>query len=499
MFGGALLFCIMWVALGVIIGIVFGALPGLTATMGVALFLPLTFNLDIYQSMALLLGIYCGGTYGGSITAILIRTPGTPASAATALDGYPLANSGRATEALEMAIYASFVGGIISCAILSFCAPQLAKIAIEFGAAEYFAVALFGISMITGVAGNSMLKGIFGAVLGLCIGMVGIDQITGTTRFTFGIRYLTGGISTVPALIGLFAISEVFVQLEKYCIKKEDGKESVTQKIKGHHIGVYELKRQAVNIVRSSLIGTIIGIIPATGSAIGSWVSYNLAKSSSKKPEEFGTGTLEGVAASEAGNNGVTGGALIPLLTLGVPGDVVTAVMLGAFMIQGLTPGPMLFQDKPEVTKSIYIMLLIANIFMLIFGRFGIKLFAQVIRVPKNTLMSIVLMLCVVGSYSINKRLFDVFVSLAIGVIAYLFGKIKIPLPPILLGIILSGLVEVNFRRALTISHNDLAIFYTNPIAMVFIVIAIFSFSWPVIKPLLSKVFKKNKLTEQTE
>lgn len=489
LFEGLTIGCVLWSALGTVIGIIFGSLPGLTATMGVALMLPFTFSMDIYQSMALLLGIYCGGTYGGSITAILLRTPGTPASAATALDGYPLNKQGKATQALDMALSSSFVGGIISCALLVFIAPQLSKIAIQFGPAEYFAVGLFGLSMIGGISGKSVFKSLFGAMFGLWIATIGGDAFTGTLRFHYNTVGLASGINTVPALIGLFAIAEVFNKLEN--LDREE-RISVDSNVGGRHLKLKEYKPYAGNILRSSLMGTIVGIIPATGSVIASWLGYNFAKKSSKHPEEFGHGSLEGIAASEASNNGVTGGALVPLLTLGVPGDVVTAVMLGAFTIQGITPGPTLFTEDRAVVTGIYVLLLLANVFMLIFGRLGIKAFINVLKVPNEILMPAVLMLCFVGAYSLNKNMTDVIVALVFGIIGYLCNKVDIATPPILLGIILGRIVEINFRRALTISRNDyFAAFVENPIALAFLVISALSFLWPVLTKMLKKLRNK--------
>jgi len=473
-------------AIGVMVGIIFGSIPGLTATMGVALFLPFTFNLYIVPSMALLLGIYVGGIYGGSISAILIKTPGTPASAATVLDGYPLNKKGKAYDALSMAIIASFTAGIISSVLLILISPQLARIALKFGPSEYFAVALFGLSMVASLSAKNFLKGMLSVLVGLLLSTIGIDAITGTMRCTFGSVNMAGGLDLISSLIGLFAISEVFEKFEESIRKKRAlGK---IRKVTGNFVSFAILKKNALNILRSSIIGTFVGVIPATGSSIGSWLSYNEAKRASKHPEEFGKGSFEGLAASEAGNNGVTGGALVPLLTLGVPGDVVTAVMLGALMIQGLTPGPMLFKNHPDVVKSIYVMLIIGNIFMLVWGLVAIRFFVKILKVPVNILMPLILMLCFVGAYAINNNIFDMKVALVLGVIGWLFNKVAIPTPPMLLGIILGPIVEFNFRRAMTISQNDLMIFINRPISLIFIIISIFSFIWP---PVLAYIKKK--------
>lgn len=473
---------ILWCCVGTFIGIVFGCLPGLTATMGVALFLPFTFEMDFYTSMALLLGIYCGGTYGGSISAILIRTPGTPSSAATVLDGYPLNEQGRAAEALSMAIIASFIGGIFSCGMLIFISPQLAKIALKFGPAEYFAVGIFAISMVSSLSGDNVLKGFLSALLGFFTCFVGIDGFTGTIRYTGGIPSLAAGIAIVPSLIGLFAISEVLNKLESLASEHQIGE---IKRVTGQGVSLKTLKGNTLNFLRSSIIGTIVGIIPACGSAIASWMSYNEAKRATKHPELFGKGAIEGVAASEAGNNAVTGGALIPLLTLGVPGDVVTAVLLGAFMIQGLTPGPRLFSERPDIVYSIYSYLILANIAMFLIGYFGVNIFVKVLKVPMRILMPSVLFLCIVGAYAINRNMYDVKVALVMGIIGYLFSKADIPTPPMLLGVILGEIIEINFRRSLTISQGNLLVFVKRPLSLAFLLLAVVSFFWPMLSQYL--------------
>ncbi len=471
--------------LGVFIGIVFGAIPGLTATLGVALFLPFTFGMDPIASFALLLGIYCGGIYGGSITAILLKTPGTPSSAATVLDGNPMRNNGRAMEALSIATIGSFIGGEISCIALFFIAPQLAKVALSFGPPEYFAIGLFGLSIIAILSSGNLLRGIISGCVGLLIATIGMDPVTGTLRFTFGIPSLMGGFNFVAALIGLFAISEVMRKLEKESHEKKTDREvaSLTGKI----VSIKVILKNWFNIIRSSVIGTVIGIIPATGSAVASWLSYNEARRASKHPEKFGTGIPEGVFATEVANNAVTGGALIPLLTLGIPGDAVTAILMGALMLQGLTPGPLLFTNYGDVMKGLYIMLVVANLFMFLQGMFGIKLFVNLIKVPTNLLMSSVLILCFIGSFAINNNIMDVRMALFMGVLGYFMNKGDFPVPPVLLGIILEPIIEKNFRRSLAISMGDYSIFWTHPICLVFILISVGTVLWQVIKSIKKK------------
>lgn len=477
---------ILWNFVGVFIGIVFGAIPGLTATLGIALFLPFTFGMPATTSFALLLGIYCGGIYGGSITAILIKTPGTPSSATTVLDGHPMRNNGRAMEALSTAAYASFFGGIFSCICLIFLAPQLAKLALKFGAPEYFAIGIFGMSIISALSSKNIWKGLMSAGLGMAIATIGQDPISGASRYTFGVPALVGGFNLVAALIGIFAISEVLCKLEnsRRDVLKADDISAVT----GHLINLQNLvKTNWFNAIRSSVIGTLIGIIPATGSATASWIAYNEAKRGSKYPEKFGTGIVDGVVASESSNNAVTGGALIPLLTLGIPGDACTAILMGALMLQGLTPGPTLFTDHADVMNGIYCMLLVANVFMLILGLLGVPAFVQIIKVPTCILMPVVLVLCFIGSFAINSSMWDVRMALFLGVVGFLFNKGDFPLSPFLLGFILEPIVEKNFLRALVISSGDFSIFMTHPICLVFLIISAITFIWPLIRAFKEK------------
>ncbi len=468
-----ILFCCM----GVFVGITFGCMPGLTATMGIVLFLPFTFSMNPIASFALLLGIYVGGVYGGSITAILIKTPGTASSAATVLDGYPLAERGEGSEALSMATIASFIGGVFSCVALILLAPQLARVALKFGPAEYFAVGVFGISIVSSISSNNLIKGLLSALFGLLIITIGMDPVEGNLRFAFGNYNLAAGINATPALIGMFAIAEVLEKVET--IYKNKVKKTVTV-IQGKMVSPKVIKANALNLLRSSIIGTAIGIIPATGTGVASWLSYNEAKRASKEPELFGNGSYEGIVASEAANNAVTGGALIPLLTLGIPGDIVTAVMMGALIIQGITPGPKLFTDQKDIVTGIYLMLLLANVFMLIFGLSGVRLFIKVLKVPVEYLMPIVAVLCFVGAYAVQNSLFDLNVVLIMGIIGYIFNKVKIPIPPMLLGILLGKILEANLRRALVISHGDWSIFLTRPICLGLLILSALSFVWPI-------------------
>jgi len=468
---------ILFINVGMALGIIFGALPGLTATMGVALLLPMTFGMDAATGILMLLGIYCGGTYGGSITAILINTPGTPASAATVLDGYTMAKQGHAGKALRMALVASTIGGIVSALILLLVAPQLAKMALKFGPPEYFALAIFGLTIISAVSSKNIAKGLIMGVIGMYVSVIGLDPMDATARLTFGSSYLAAGINLIPALIGLFAISEIMTKIrginQTVEVRNEFSNEKVTLK---------EVRAHLKTILKSSFIGTFIGAVPGTGAAIASFLSYNEAKRSSKTPEKFGTGHLDGIAASEAGNNGVTGATLIPLLTLGIPGDAITAVMLGALMMQGLTPGPNLFQEHGPMVYTVMVGLLVVNIFMYLQAHYFIKLFVNVTKIPVNLLIPILVTLCVVGAYAVNNTIFDVRVMLVFGLMGYIFVKWSFPVTPMLLAIILGPMVETSLRQSLIISEGSYAILFTRPISLAFIIFAFVSIFAPIIK-----------------
>ena len=456
--------------MGVILGIIFGALPGLTAAMGVALLIPLTFGMPAVEAFAALLGMYCGAIYGGCITAILIGTPGTVSAAATMLEGPALTAKGESRKALDMATIASFIGGIISALALIFIAPTLASLAMSFGAPEYFAVAVFGLAIVASLSSGEIIKGLISACLGLFLATIGLDPVTGDMRNTFDVPNLFNGLSLVPVLIGLFAMSQVLVTVEDV-IRGSNMKKAHLSKI---GISIKDLTKNAFNFLRSSVLGTIIGIIPATGVSAATFFAYSEAKRHSKTPEEFGKGCLEGIAATESSNNAVCGGALIPLLTLGVPGDIITAIMLGALMIQGLTPGPLLFVEHPVTVYGIFAAFIIANILMLICGLCAVRGANLITAIPGGVLMPIVVSMCVIGGYAVGNSMFDLLIVAIFGTVGYFMTKCKFPLPPLLLALILEPIAEANFRRALSISRNDYAIFYTNPTACVILALSAF-------------------------
>lgn len=460
----------MWINIGVFIGAVFAAVPGLTVILYIILFLPLTYKMPAIPSMMFLLGIYCAGGYGGSVSAILINTPGTPHAAATMLDGHPLSQKGRTKAALKIALYASTFGGIFSALMLLFLGPQVARVASQLGTAEYFMVCLFGLTIIAGVSGKSMVKGIIAACVGLLISCIGADPMTSYDRFTFGIPRLYLGLDLAVCLIGLFALVEILAKAEK----KPGPLVLDTEKMKDDgRITKEEYKRMLRPAILSSLIGVIVGIIPGTGASEASWFSYDRAKAMSKHKEEFGHGSVEGIAAAESANNAVTGATLIPLLTMGIPGDGTVAIMLSALLINGLNPGLSLFTTQGDIMYAIMIGLVFVNLFMLLQGKFLTQLFAKVVSIPQEILTPIIVIFCFAGAYSVNKNYFDVGVALIFGGIAWILRKLDMPAIPILLGMVLGNMTETNFRRALLISNGSPVIFVSSIYCVIFIILTV--------------------------
>lgn len=461
---------ILWINIGVFVGSVFAAIPGLSVILCVILFLPVTYTMTAIPGMMFLLGIYCAGGYGGSVSAILINTPGTPHAAATMLDGHPLSRQGRTKAALKIALYASTFGGVFSALMLLFLGPQVAKIAAQLGTAEYFMVCVFGLTIIAGVSGKSIIRGLVSACLGLLISCVGTDPMTSYDRFTFGISRLYLGLDLAVCLIGLFALVEILAKAEK---KLGELRLDTAKMHDDGKITKEEFKRMIRPVLMSSLIGVMVGIVPGTGASEASWFSYNTAKNLSKHPEEFGHGSVEGIAAAESANNAVTGATLIPLLTLGIPGDGTVAIMLSALMINGLNPGLSLFTTDGDIMYAIMLGLILVNVFMLIQGKFLTTLFAKVVSIPQEILTPIIVIFCFAGAYSVNENYFDVAVALVFGVLAWVLRKLDLPPVPILLGLVLGRMTETNFRRALLISNGDPSIFVQSIYCKIFLVLII--------------------------
>ena len=480
------------VLFGTAVGIVVGGLPGLSTNMGIALLFPLTFSFQGVGGILMLLGIYCGSIYGGSISAILLNTPGTPASAATTLDGYPMAVINKQPgRALGLSTMGSTFGGLFSAVCLMLLSPLLAKVALQFSKQEYFALAVFGISIITSVSSGSVLKGLMGGLIGLFIATMGIDAMSGEIRFTFGTIYLLGGLSFIPVLIGLFAFSQVLLTIEQSAGEQEVKHDIVLTRVLPTWA---DIKRVFGTMIRSSFIGTFIGCVPGTGGDISSFISYNEAKRWSKNKEEFGHGAPEGIVAPETGNNAVSGGAMIPMLTLGIPGDGATAIMLGAFMVQGLQPGPLLFTEHAPKIYTVFLGFFLANILMGAMGFSLIRLFVKVVNIPKKYLMPVIFILTFVGSYAYNNSLIDVFVMVGFGFLGYFLNKMEFSMSAIIIGIILGKMAEANFRGALMMSDGDMMTFAERPICAFFLAVALVSLLSPLYGPLVKRVLKKKGL-----
>ncbi|MDR1179773.1 MAG: tripartite tricarboxylate transporter permease [Spirochaetales bacterium] len=458
---------LLLILMGALGGVLIGSIPGLTSTMGIALLIPFTYGLSIVSSMGMLLGIFCGAMYGGSIASILIKTPGTPAAAATVLDGYPMGQKGEAGRALSIALFSSFVGGIIGALLMTFLSPVISRMALKFGPAEFFTLAVFGLSVIISISGKSIVKGLISGFFGLLIATVGMDKACAYLRFT-RLEGFYEGIPFIPALIGLFALSEVYANIEN--IMKG---QKVTAKISGVLPGWQDIKTISRAIISGGLIGTFIGAIPGAGGDIAAFVSYSEAKRSSKHPEKFGTGVPEGIAAAESANNACSGGAMIPMLTLGVPGDSNTAVLIGAFILQGFQPGPMMYVEHLDIIYAVFASMIVANFAFLIVGMCGVKLFAKVISLERKLLIPAIMVLSLVGSYAMNRNMFDVYFAIIMGVVGYLFQKYEFPLSPVLLALILGPMSESNLRRFMLIDNGQFWRIFTKPICAIFLLLAL--------------------------
>lgn len=475
---------------GVVGGMAIGVLPGLNATMAVSLLLPVTFSMEPYAGFIMLMAIYTAAFYGGSISAILIRTPGTPSSAATAIDGYELTKQGRGLEAIGMSTVASMIGGTLSGIALLTISPLLAKVSLLFSAPEYFLIAVFGLTVIGGLSGGSMIKGFLMGAFGLFLGTIGMDTITGQFRFTFDSDFLSSGISLVPALIGMFSISQVLVQAEDYArivnpVKIDDN----TANLKGKFLPTLkEFWRLIPNIIRSSIIGIFVGILPGAGGDIGAWLSYSEAKKASKKPEEFGKGSLEALCAAETANNAVTGGSVIPLITLGIPGSAVASVLLGGFLVHGMVPGSQMFTKMATTTYTIIVGFIISNLLMGLVGMLIARHIVKVTKLPVSLLSPGIVALSVVGSYAINSNMNDVYLMLVFGLIGYLMRKLDLPSAPAILGLLLGPLAENGFTNALVMAKGDPVSYYlSRPLSVLLIVFIIFTIAWPFISDALKK------------
>lgn len=475
-------YALFLIVAGSMLGIFFGAIPGLTATMGMAIFLPVTFTMSDVNGIIFLIGIYVGSCYSGSLSAILVNIPGTPSAIATSFDGYAMAQKGKAGEAIGYSTVSSAIGGFFGIFILMFAAPVLANFALDFGAQEYTGIALLGISIVSYISFGSTMKGLIGGTIGLLLATIGQDVISGYPRFTFGSENLQAGLQMIPVMVGFFGVTEVLTKLEK-----QDNIKIVAAKIGKVVPRFKKIFRFTPMMALSSAIGTFVGAVPAAGGAIASMAAYGIQKRISAKSEKFGSGIPEGVVAAEAANNAAVGGAFVPMLSLGIPGDPQTAILIGALMINGLAPGPMLFLTRPDLISTIYLGNLLSVLCFLVIGLAGARYYARLIHVPKHYLLPAILIFCIIGSFALRNTIFDVWVLLGCGVFGYLLQKLGIMPAPVILGFVLGPILEDNFRRSLIMSNGDWTTFLTRPISLSLILINLLILFGPVLIGWISK------------
>lgn len=466
---------LLLVALGTFAGVYVGAIPGLSVTMAVSILISFTFSWDVYPAISLMIGIYMGGVYGGSRTAILLNIPGAPSAIATALDGYPMALRGEAGTAIGVTTVMSFFGGFIGIGVLAAAAPFVSDFALGFQPRDYMLLAVLGILLVGSLSTGSLVKGIFAGAFGLVIGSVGMDPLTFTPRFTFDLPLMRGGISFIAVMIGMFGVSEALMQLHHVDTP------AIRQKISRIVPSWSTVRKHLPLSLQTSSIGVIIGALPGTGGDIAALMAYDHAKRVTRNPERpFGEGAMEGLVAPETANNAAVGGAFIPMMTLGIPGDAVTAIMIGALFIHGLNPGPMLMIDQPDMFWFIVGALVTANCFMLLFGLTGIRLFTKIVEMPRAVLIPLIMLLSIVGAYAVNNSISDVYWMLGFGVFGYFMRLYGYPLGPVILGVILSRLLDENWRRAIISEREDLGRFFegivTSPLSLVLFVAVIMVF-----------------------
>lgn len=466
---------LLLVAAGTFAGVYVGAIPGLSVTMAVSILISFTFSWDVLPAISLMIGVYMGGVYGGSRTAILLNIPGAPSAIATAMDGYPMAQRGEAGEAIGITTVMSFFGGFVGIAVLALLAPTVSDFAIRFQPRDYMLIAVLGILLVGSLSSGSLVKGIFAGALGIGIGAVGMDPLTFTERFTFDIPLLRGGISFIAVMIGMFGVSEALMQLHNIDTP------AIKQKISRIVPSFGTIRKHLPLSLQTSSLGVLIGALPGTGGDIAALMAYDHAKRVTKSPSRpFGQGAIEGLVAPETANNAAVGGAFIPMMTLGIPGDAVTAIMIGALFIHGLNPGPLLMVDQPDMFWFIVGALVTANCFMLLFGLTGIKLFTRIVEMPRAVLIPLILLLSIVGAYAVNNAITDVYWMLGFGVFGYFMRHYGYPLGPVILGVILSRLLDDNWRRAIISEREDLGRFFygivTSPLSLFLLVAVILIF-----------------------
>jgi len=471
------------IVLGTAMGVLVGVMPGLSSTVGLAIVLPFTFVMDPIPAMLMMVALYMAAEYGGSITAIVLGIPGTPPAVSTTFDGYPLSQRGETGKALGVSILSSAAGGLLGTVVLVLALGPISRFSLAFGPPEYFALGVFGLAIVGNLVGGSVVKGFISVLIGLFCFVVGMDVLSGYPRLTFGHSELLDGIHLVPAMIGFFAIAEAFrlIDAEGGIVAK------VKEKVSGKLPTLQEMRRLLPTILRSSVIGSAVGAVPGAGATVASLIAWNEAKRVSKTPEKFGTGILEGVAAPEAANNASVGGAMIPLLTLGIPGSGSTAILLGGLMMHGVNPGPLLVLEQPELIYAIYGGFVVAVFSMLVIGLAGIPVWVRVISIRTSLLTPMVLGISIVGAYAYANNMFDVTLALCFGILGYLMLTFGFPLVPAVLALVLGFMVESNYRRALSLTGGDHSVFFTNPISLALLVLAVASFTLPIVRAYLAR------------
>ena len=483
---------LLYICVGTIVGVVMGAMPGISASMAVVIAMTFSYALDPLPAIALLVAVYCAAITGGGISAILFSIPGTPSSATTTFDGYPMAQRGEGGKALGVMLITSAIGGIISCIALLMLTQPLASVALKFGPSELFAVAFLGLSILVTLDKGNVVRTVASGLIGLWLACIGIDPIKGDIRFTFGSPLLAAGIELIPVMIGLFAAVEVFKQLSR---KKAKKAEMVSGSVSTKLMSFKELWEMKITILRSSILGTVIGILPGAGATIAAFLSYAIEVRSSKNPETYGKGNPRGVAASEAANNAATGGAMVPLLALGIPGGNAAAIMATALAIKGVNMGPLLLATKPIYLYTVFTSMFFTNIFMVIVAIGIAKVFAKVLSIPYSMLGTIIIMLCFLGSYSNGRSITDIYILVIAGVIGYLFNRAHFNSAALILGLVLGPMVEKNLRNAIILAKGNLyQVFIAKPITLVLMIAIILMLVFPLVKPFFMKLFKKEKV-----
>ena len=464
---------------GTLVGVIVGVLPGLGSVIGLTMVLPFTFSMPQIPAIALMLGVYCGSVYGGSITAIVLNTPGTPQSAATALEGFPMAQRGEADLAIGWVTTSSTIGGLFSVLVFVLAGPSLAAFSLQFTPIEYFALGLFAMTCIAGVSSGNLLKGLTAGALGVLLATVGNDPVTGDLRFTFDSFQLSAGIGLIPVIVGLFAFSEMFMRVLTI---DRDGPPPEQMRVGFRMPPWSQWKPRLGMLLRGSLIGSFVGALPGTGAATAAFIAYSEARRASKHKDNFGKGEPDGLVACESANNAVTGSALVPTLSLGIPGDPVTAVMLGALVVQGIAPGPQLFANHLDLIYAIFFCLIIVNLAMFAIGALGASLFTRVLRIPEPILIGLILIIATVGAYGVNGNPFDVWVAFIAGVVGVVLRHFRFPVAPIVIGMVLQPTIEMSLRQGLILTHGNFWAFFERPIAALLFVITALTLCWPLLR-----------------